>query len=587
MKFSAQGNRGSRRRRALASTLALPLFITLIHFLSWGSSALAAGPFASSPTTTAKEIEKVESGIRLILLIVVDQLRADRLTGELPGGLGRIARDGRVYRDALLAHAVSETCPGHATLLSGRYPGSIGIPSNRYIERETGRTVYCVEDRRPGAAVFGGTGEPEKGRSPAKMRFDGFARWLKDRYPESRVMSVSGTDRAAIATAGRNADAAYWFSKESGFTTSRHYTASNALPGWVLQWHGKDSLATGMLEAVPDLWKHTSNAPGPHGRLDKYRGESDELSRVSGHPLRDSDIGAFLNNIYASPYLDQLTLAFASKLIEQENLGGGDAPDLLVVSLSATDIVGHMYGPESHESRDALARLDSDLSKFLGGIEARVGREGLFVVLTADHGVMVLPEWLHDTGRSECPVEGGVLSIPKVVASLSWNLHSKHGPLISIPRMWFAQSGLGLTFDRKLAADRGVAIKDLSATAKEVLERQPGIRHVWTEAEIEEDPGETAELYRHSFDPKRSADIYIELDPTCLLRSKSTGTTHGSPHLYDRAVPFVFMGPGVQPGQVSGTVGTVDLAPTLIEVMGLEPVAGLDGHALDLRAPAK
>jgi hypothetical protein len=199
---------------------------------------------------------------------------------------------------------------------------------------------------------------------------------------------------------------------------------------------------------------------------------------------------------------------------------------------------------------------------------------------------MALPEWLRDTGRSECPADGGQLNIFKLFASLSWNIHERHGQNAKPPKAWFDHSGLGLTFDRKVASDRGVSIEELSATTKQVLEERAGIRRVWTEAEIVGESSETAELYRRSYDPERSADLYLELDPTCLLRRNDVGTTHGSPHLYDRAVPLVFMGPGVEPGMVDGVVGTLSIAPTLLEVMDLPAVEGLDGSSLDLGAPA-
>jgi len=186
---------------------------------------------------------------KLVVLIAVDQLRRDRLDPDLPGGLGRLAREGRVFSDGVLDHAVTETCPGHASMLTGRHPGAVGITANTYVDRATSTRRYCVEDPAPDAAVLTPTGEPGPGRSPRTLKADTLGDWLKAADPEARVFSVSAKDRAAITLGGRRPDGAYWLIREPEpiFTTSGYYRS--ALPEWVMAFNRADG--GGLASRVP------------------------------------------------------------------------------------------------------------------------------------------------------------------------------------------------------------------------------------------------------------------------------------------------------------------------------------------------
>ena len=163
--------------------------------------------------------------VQLVLVVSIDQLRADRLDPELPGGLGRLAREGRVYRDAVLDHAISETCPGHAVMLTGHHPGATGLIGNRFFDAEQ-EAVGCVVDRSEGSEIIGA--EQKRGASPSTLRVTALGDWMKQANAGSRVFAVSGKDRAAIALGGQHPDAAYWLrdNEPVGFTSSRYYTSS-------------------------------------------------------------------------------------------------------------------------------------------------------------------------------------------------------------------------------------------------------------------------------------------------------------------------------------------------------------------------
>ena len=506
---------------------------------------------------------------RLVLLLSIDQLRADRVDEGLPGGLGRIAREGLRFTNAWLEHAITETCPGHASMVTGRHPSGSGIPGNNFIDGEGGRPTYCVEDPGEDAVVFGA----EHGRSPRHLRATSLGDWMKRARPETRVFSVSGKDRAAIMLGGRSADAAYWLvrSSEVGFTTSRYYVDER--PPWVAAFNV--ALAAGL----PQTWTHDV-ASGPAAeRTDDFPGESPEYGRTSGHPLLHGDPERFAENLYVTPYLDQVTLRFATELVTSEGLGRGAGPDLLAISLSATDRVGHLYGPYSHESRDTLVRLDRELGRFLDFLDAELGGGSTLVVLTSDHGVLPLPEWLAREGKLACPEEDGRVGLRMLVLGLFWELHKELGGVFSWPRQWVTIAGSRIGVRRSATRRAGIPPENVLDVAESYLERVPAIARVWRVDELQSETGELARLYRNSFVPGRSGDLLIQLERNCLISPSDYGTGHGTVYAYDRRVPLIFWGPGIETGRRHGRVATVDIAPTLARSLGLEAPEDSDGRA--------
>jgi len=409
---------------------------------------------------------------------------------------------------------------------------------------------------------------------------------MKASAPAARVFAVSGKDRAAIMLAGQHPDGVYWAEARppGGFTTSRYYRAE--MPEWAKGWNGEGASNGAFLAGVPERWEHPTGDPPNGARIDDTPWEVARFSRVSGHPLRSDDRKQLLEQVAFSPWLDTLTLDFARALVDGEQIGQGAGTDLLAVGLSATDTVGHLYGPGSQEARDALRRLDADLGRFLGAVEKRAGKGRLLVVLTSDHGVLELPEVLAQTGASECPVPGGRIDAKALGKRLEAAVSEAVEPPGSPPHdePWLRHASLELTVNRALAAARGVPVERVIDAAKRALSTQPGVEHVWTADEIArgDGPAPFAALYRNSFDPERSGDLAIQTASTCELSPYPAGTSHGTPHVYDRAVPLVFVGPGISPGVVRGRAAPVDIAPTLARRLGIEPPAGLDGQALPL-----
>ena len=518
--------------------------------------------------------------VKLVLVVVIDQLRRDRLDVELPGGLGELARGGRVFRDSVVDHAVTETCPGHVVVSTGRHPGRAGIPGNRTVDRETGATVYCVVDESDAGTVLGNPEAP--GRSPARIRVDSLGDWMKQTRGATRVFAVSAKDRSAVTLGGQHPDAAYWFQRTGriGFTTSRYYL--EALPDWVQAFNGEEPGRDGFASSVPAHWDHTApKGAKQSARADAFSSENDQYARTSGHAIHDDDPEEFADRLYHSPFMDDVTLDFARELVKNEGLGRGSGPDLLAIGLSATDLIGHFYGPESHESIDGLLRLDAALGDFLAFLDRQLGEGRVLVALTADHGVLPLPEWLEVTGRGECAVQGGRADVRWVALGMYWQLQRQLG-IFSLPARWVGFAGSQVTVNRSVARERGVSVERVSRVVARYLEAQPEVARVWTAAEILSETSPEARLYRNSYDPERSGDLTVQLARGCLLTQGGHGTTHGTPYLYDRAVPLLFYGPGVTPGWVGGRAASVDVAPTLATQLGLSLPDDLDGRALEL-----
>ena len=571
----------------IAARRAGPMRVLLI-----ASALLAFCPGVRVSAASASKVRAAAASSsaapRLLLVLVIDQLRSDRVSSALPGGIGRLARRGRVFTHAALEHAATQTCPGHATILSGRHPGPAGIPANRFFVKGRSQAVYCAADESTAGEVLGVGARPaDRGRSPHRLRVDTLGDWLKAAHPGSRVFALSAKDRAAIMLGGKHPDAVYWLDGErtGRFTTSRYYEAR--LPSWVRRWD-----AERLLGPLPARWQYANEEQKGAVRRDDYPAESARFGRTSPHPLKmRGDRQGTLARLMATPYLDQRTLDFARDLVHNEKLGEDEQTDLLAISLSATDYIGHYYGPRSQEARVALRRLDRDLGGFLDYLEQRVGRDRFFVVLTADHGVLPLPEWLRENEpeRARCPVASGRISPAALEKALARHLSDEFGGgsalLGGSGGVWFERAGFSLRIDRERVRAAGASVERVAERLRVDLEQQPGVARVWSASAIErgEGPEPMATLYRHSWAQGRGGDLLIQPARGCLFTSHSTGTSHGSPWPDDRRVPLIFFGPGVGAGQVSGRARTVDIAPTLATILSIEAPEGIDGHPLPLR----
>jgi predicted AlkP superfamily pyrophosphatase or phosphodiesterase len=516
---------------------------------------------------------------RLAVVIVVDQMRYDyfvRFAGLFSGGLARLWREGAVFSNVHHDHANTETAPGHATLLTGSHPSHHGIVANDWYERQTGRKIYCVDDSNNALVKSGDKTANEEapvlnGKGPHRLRRHTLGDWLKAKYPRAKVISISGKDRSAILMAGFEADAAYWFyAPGGGFVSSRYYL--EALPAWAAQWnnarHADRYYGKAWEKSHPEKDYFVS-------REDLFNAEGDGEHITFPHEFIAADTLAesantidsrFYEWLGKTPFVDALTLEFAQQAIQAEQLGADDTPDLLLLGLKATDEVGHAFGPLSQESEDNLLRLDVELAHFFEFLEKQVGLKNCLIALSADHGVLPLPEELRRRGFESARIsEAEALDEVKSVESemqQEWQTNRR------ILRTWLWEVYL----DYAVADSLGMAPPQFRAAVAAKLRSVSFLSEVFATDELSATDGaarEYMEKQRHSFYPDRSPDLTMQIKPYYLVTNKPQGTTHGSPYNYDSHVPMIFWGERVQPGRIDSPHKTADLAPTLAHWLDL------------------
>lgn len=520
---------------------------------------------------------------RLAIVLVVDQMRADYLTryGDLyRGGLARFRREGAWFTRAKLQHARTFTAPGHASVSTGSHPAQHGIVANDWYVPAEGAEVYAAEDPQVQAILAGPRTGKLPGRSPRLLQRTGLGDWLKAQEPAAKVFSVALKDRSAVMMGGQAPDRAYWYGPEvAGFLSSSWYQKGAPLPAWVAAFNASGAAFRRFTAGWTRL--HDSSAylrSGP----DKVATEADGVRTEFPHGFDDgSDASrvAFAKELQYTPFGDELALSFAKTLIAAEGLGADDVPDLLFVSCSSADLIGHRYGPFSHEIEDYYLRLDGYLAEFLAYLDEHVGKDSYVLGLTADHGALPLPEeaalrGFHSARR--VPAELYRSRVTQVVEATLAKLGLPAKVLTFI-----GEDGLWL--DEKAAAASGVPEPTLQSAVAGALRGLDFVADSFTEAELA-GPLDQARpflaAYQRSYFAGRSPDVQLRFKEWYLVDAPAQGTSHGSPYSYDTDVPLLFFGAGVRPGLYERPAGTVDLAPTLATLLGLRLPADLDGHSL-------
>jgi predicted AlkP superfamily pyrophosphatase or phosphodiesterase len=557
--------------------------------------------------------EAVSPTPRLVVWITVDQLRADMLAENLerfsPGGFRDLARDGVYYRRATYDHAITFTATGHATLFTGKHPSEHGIIANEWADRGNGQVIACVEDAVE--RLLGEPTRPQAGASPRNLLVptvgDVLVRATSGR---SRVFSVSFKDRGAILPGGQ-AGKAIWFSTTTGrFVSSTYYYSQ--LPAWVERWNQKSPIETwrggtwDLLLDRPHYWRA--------GQDDRpYERSLYGLGRTFPHPLPGLGAPTLAAAIACTPLGDELTLGFAEELIRQERLGQGETPDLLAVSFSSTDMVGHIYGPDSLEAEDNLLRLDRLLARLIAVLRREVGGNQFLFVLSSDHGIGLIPESLgptipappragdtasaeragpggHPPGGtlSDACCAGGRHDVAVIVAGAEKELRRRfdlHEPVVAA----FWTPWLYLNEGAVLRQDKSVA--ELERALGEYVAALPGVDSAWTRADLAAGrfpPPPLGIWLRHAFHAGRAGHVLLVPKPNWYLYTESHkyAATHGTHYDYDRTVPILACGPGVQPATVDREVHPDALAHAIASRLGLrEPDCAPDRCLREIAVP--
>jgi len=532
--------------------------------------------------TQAATVEKPRP--KLVVVISIDQFSAnlfEQYRADFTGGLGRLAREGVVYPSGYQSHGMTETCPGHSTLLTGKSPNKTGIVANDFYDLATGQKTYCLAD----SSVTLAHDPAAKGVSPKLLVASTYGDWLKAASPGSRVYAVSGKDRGAIAMAGHRGDGVFWLQQGFGFTTwVEPGQDAKARLAPVAALNAKLTAGVGKEPAWTYAYKACAAKEGDFVTGDRAWRAALPLPRADNPADAARDLAT-------SPYTDRVTLEAAETLREDFKLGDGAATDVLTISLSATDFIGHRFGARGPEMCDHLLRLDARLGRFLDSLDKVKGQ--VLVVLAADHGGSDFPERLAQQGYEAGRVPGGPW-LKALNGELRAQLGLDHDPLVQAGGI---ESLYVVGADGKAppAVDRArVAAATLAILAQrtEVFQAHDAVA-LATQAPPPRGtpPNEysVAERMRRSAYPGRAGDILVAFQPYQTLAAAGLAyvASHGSPWDYDRRVPILFWWKGAGGRERVLPIETVDIAPTIAAVTGVAAPADLDGRCLPLGADGR
>lgn len=501
---------------------------------------------------TSASAQQVPKSPHLVVLIAIDQMRGDylgRYRNEWRGGFRRILQNAAWFPDGRQDHAITETAPGHATMLSGRDPGHVGIVTN-----ELG-----VPDPSTHLLEVGGTGA-----SPHRFIGTALYDWMRAADSASKVLSVSRKDRGAILPVGRARAPVFWYAGDR-FTSSTYYYP-DSLPAWVRRFNSRP-----WAQALAGKRWSLMAPEATYHEVDDQAWENDGADQLFPHQL-PTTARALALALPNYPWMDSLTAAFALEGVRQLGLGRGRGTDLLVVSFSATDYVGHAFGPDSREIHDQLLRLDRTIGRLEDSLARLVPGGQILFALTGDHGVTPFPEAAIAAGRS-----GGRVSLDRPVRATNDSLQDQLGadPKLS------SESGL-VSADLSVLRRGNIDIDSLARSLAAMASATPGIRQVYTPVTLAEAPATDVDAarWRRSLTASYGWLICAAVDTGWIWASGPGYTTHGSSNPDDVVVPIAFWGPGIRPGLNSRTARTVDIAPTLAALLKLTPLEALDGVPL-------
>ncbi len=495
---------------------------------------------------------------KLVVGIVIDQFRYDYLTrfrAEYHGGFDQLLTNGADFTNAFYRQIPTITAVGHSIFLSGAMPAVSGIVGNSWYDRSTGQIVtsVCDWDTR----TVGGN-QDTKGAactdsdpaSPKRLLVTTIGDELKTAQPRSKVVGISIKSRAAILPSGHRADGAFWLDEVTGnFITSSYYM--DALPAWAVQFNNRKLPATYInrkWEGFPKWDFHAPpGSPAPYAKLP------------------------------ASPWGNELIEQFAEQAITGEQLGHDNATDLLTISFSSNDYIGHAVGPDAPEVRDMSIRTDQLLAKLFRYIDREVGLENVLFVLSADHGVAPVPDTAHR-------LPGGYVQgdLPGIVESAlsakfgraDWVIHGAGAEAV-----YFNWPAIEKVNTPQGQALRRSAVYDV---AKQAILSTPQLHVARVYSAEQLDNGIAGDFVAtaaiNGYFPPRSADLTLILEPGFIPGTK--GTTHFSPYSYDRHVPVIFMGAGIKPGRYDGMIAPNDIAPTLATLLNIQTPSGSSGRVL-------
>lgn len=522
---------------------------------------------------------------KLIVFISIDQFRYDYLTRFAPffvtDGFNYLLKEGANLVNCQYDHAVTKTSVGHAVMMSGTQPSVSGIIANHWYDRDLGRLVYSVEDTT--APVLGVLQKSNRdGRSPRKFTGANLGDVLRAHTGnQSKVFGISNKDVPPILMTGQNANAAYWMDESNGgFFTSSYYMKS--YPEWVIAFNQECSFDK-WFGAKWDLLLDEKNYPtidtSALSYYDYPKGWSGSLPYVIGMNTVEPD-SDYYRLLLESPFSSEALLDFAERLTIEEKLGADEFTDILCISFSANDEIGHSFGPMSREVIDVTLRTDRYLSRLFKFMDKTIGEDNILYVLTSDHGVAAIPEDLKKRG-----IEAGRVKPSDIEKMVQDAMTEKFGILARESSYVGRMANLDFYFNDRALDEKKIDKKAAEDYISEVLTKSVSqIFRVFKAHELIHDKvskDKVSEAVQKSYHKKNSGDLMIVLKPNFIWDRNDVGAEHGSPYSYDRHIPLILHGTNwIKPGTFGKPCSPADIVPSLAAILGVANPGSWEGKIL-------
>ncbi len=574
----------------------MPRLVLLLMLAMLAGLVVYATPKRTTPTIPEKKV-------RLGVIVVFDQMRGDFVQKWQPyfgrGGFARLQSAGAWYPQCYYPYGNTSTGPGHSAILSGATLDGTGIVNNEWYDRAEAAQVYCAGSDRyqlvpapkpddlPRSTVTSTQAEtkkkPKAVGNPDRMLAETLGDVVK-RETKGKVFGLSLKDRSAILPTGKRPDGAFWFNGQ--FTTSTYYT--DAAPEWVTAFN-----ASG---AAEQFFKQTWKRFRPDLDYDAIVGPDDVVgesilngrTRTFPHTMtggKDTIGKNYYEALANSPFGNELLLAFAKSCILFEKLGQDDEPDLLVLSFSSNDLIGHTFGPDSHEVFDTTLRSDAIMADLLTFLDGAVGEGRYALTVTADHGVCPLPEFAATHGHPEAkrvPINPIYLDAEKYLQA-TFGAPPKITPETlpdgttakAKPLQWIEANAFPWVYlNHRLLNAKGLKVDTVADSLAAWYRGRKEFETAYTASSLR-GPSPANDSYfasvQRSFLSERCGDVYIVLKPYCLTSDpiSGTGTSHGTPHEYDQHVPMMILGPGISTGRHEESTTPQQHAAILAQFLGV------------------
>lgn len=518
---------------------------------------------------------------KAIFVLSFDQMRGDfteRFSHNWGSkGFNRIMKEGSSSPLCYFNHISNMTCPGHAIILTGTYPSLNGIVSNDFFDTKLWCTCYCTEDKKHPV-----NGNSNIGRSPDLLKQSTLGDLLQKQQPKSKGLSFAIKDRAAILMAGKSkANAVLWFDwKSRVFATSSYYTQ----PTWIDDLNKSVPYSAYAGKKWNAILADSETAVDSMDVEGNFPGGDFMFPHDLGFPGQEQYTEALMTSPYSISYLFD-AVKFA---INRESIGKDEFPDIISIGISTTDLAGHLFGPDSREIQELYVHADSILGTFIDHLDAKIGRNNYVMVITSDHGVAPIPEYITKFGK--LPVDAGRIQEKTLMETLEKELGKRCGQKENMTWIKYIEPPSIFLNDTTVLSS-GFEMSMIADTLCAVLSTIDGIAQAAPTASIQQGrilPGwskELLEMYRNDIHPDRTGEVMFMVKPYWLIGSKPA--SHGTGYDYDTHVPLMFLGGGIPAGQIQGKTDPADIMPTLASILNIK-VQHRHGKRLELiKAPLK